>query len=704
VVNRLTRDEALEILEAMDVAVMVADIINGGSWVTWVNTAFTRVFGYTLDQMHDFALNRLMGEETDMAEIDRMYQAVRRGNRASVTVTAYCADGTSFWSSFTMSPVFAGDMVVGWVGVQHDVSDFIRRSQQDRRSYELERRARIGLSTVGVASDLMAEVDNPAPLRSVAQMLSGDLVSWAGFFDVDGGRLRPLVGVEPPEDSRGRRRAADLDGASRGGVEDPITAVLTGEEPERGWIDLAADYSPDTPVADLQAVLRPHRAAFASAADRVLVVPVVGRRRTLCVLAVLPRVTDMVDAESAEEIATIIELVARRVGLTMENARYYAQEHRLAETLQRAMLPEQAHVADLDVWTYYAPNAEHAQVGGDWYDVIHVSEEAVGVVIGDVAGHDVEAAATMGQLRSIVRSYACELVEPGVVLDRVDALVAGMRVPRSASLVYAALTPAGKEWDVAYSRAGHLPPLLIRGGAVTSLAGAGGSLIGFGTRPRGTAHARLIPGDVVVFYTDGLVERRDRAMRAGVVALEATCADLSARDAAGVGEELLATLADAPEDDVAVVVVRVPEPGTTGLDGSATPRRRRWQLPADPPSIGRARHAVLGSCAAWGIEDTAAAELVVSELVANAVMHGWGRIGLRVEDTPAGLRIEVQDENPEPPTELEGHETGIGGYGLTIIGRLAEWGWEPADGGKVVWALVPTRRSRARGLDRSEGS
>ena len=64
----------------------------------------------------------------------------------------------------------------------------------------------------------------------------------------------------------------------------------------------------------------------------------------------------------------------------------------------------------------------------------------------------------------------------------------------------------------------------------------------------------------------------------------------------------------------------------------------------------------------------------------------------------------VQDENPEPPTELEGHETGIGGYGLTIIGRLAEWGWEPADGGKVVWALVPTRRSRARGLDRSEGS
>ncbi len=692
-VNRLTRDEALEVLDTMDVAVMVADIINGGSWVTWVNPAFTRVFGYTVEEMINGALARLMGAETDMAEIDRMYQEVRRGHRSTVTVVAYCADGTAFWSTFTMSPVFAGDMVIQWVGVQHDVSEHVRRQQQDRRSYEIERRARIGLSVVGMASDLMAEVDNPVALQSVARLISGRLVSWAGFFDVDGGRLRSLLGVEAEDDHRSRRREGEP--ARDGGRRDPIRAVLASAEHVRGEVLLDADYPPETPAADLLVAVRPHRAADAGAADTVLVVPVYGRRRTLCVLAALPRTSDLREPESAEEIATIVELVARRVGLAMENTQLYAREHRLAETLQRAMLPEQAHVAGLDVWTYYAPNAEHAQVGGDWYDVLHVSPESVGVVIGDVAGHDVEAAATMGQLRSVVRSYACELVEPATVLDRVDRLVAGMRVPRSASLVYAALTPQGSEWDVTYSRAGHLPPLLVRGGTVTSLDGGAGSLVGFGARPRTTGHLRAVPGDVLVFYTDGLVERRDRSMRDGVAVLADLCGHLRARDAAGVGEELLDLLADAPEDDIAVVVVRIPEPSASTPDGAASPRQRRWQLPADPQSIGRARHAVLTSCAAWGIEEAAPAELVVSELVANAVMHGWGRIGLRLEDTSDGLRIEVQDDNPAPPAEIEGHESGIGGYGLHIIGRLAEWGWRPSDGGKVVWALVRPKRPRA---------
>lgn len=682
-VERLTSEEAFEALDVMDVAVMIADIINDGSWVTWVNPAFTRVFGYTLEDMLDGALARIMGEETDMAEVDRMYQEVRGGRISSVTTVGYCADGTKFWSTFTMSPVFAGDRVVRWVGVQHDVSEHVRRSQQDRRSYEIERRTRLGLSLVGVVSDLMSDVDNPKVLQSVAQVLSGRLVSWAGFYDVDGDRLRRVLGIDPDAEDRIRRRERAL---ARGALApDPICDVLASLDDEaRSELPLDASYPPGSPAADLLASLRPHKAAHRGAAGTVLVVPVRGRRRTMCALAVLPRVSELRDPEAAREIATILELVARRVGLAMENAQLYAREHRLAETLQRAMLPEQAAVAGLDVWTYYAPAAEHAQVGGDWYDVLHVGEDVVGVVIGDVTGHDVEAAATMGQLRSIVRAYALEFVDPGTVLGRVDRLAASMRIPRQASLVYAALTPMEGGWEIAYTRAGHLPPLLVRGGDVTQLEDGGGLLFGVGTPPRHTARTSLVPGDVLVFYTDGLVERRDRSLRDGVGVLTELCSRLTADSAAGVGEELLAQLADAAEDDVAVVVVRVPTDR-----GAGRPRQRRWQLAADAPSIAQARHAVLLACADWGVGDARAAELAVSELVANAVEHGYGRVGLRLADLgDGGLRIEVEDSNPAAPAEQETQESRFGGFGLHIVGRLGEWGWYPTPRGKVVWAQI----------------
>lgn len=697
--NRLTSDEALEALDAMDVPVLIADIINGGSWVTWVNPAFTRVFGYTLEAMHDGGLADMMGDETDMVEVDRMYQEVLRGNRATVTTVGYCADGTKFWTTFTMSPVVVKGRVVRWVGIQHDVSEYIRQSEQDRRSYELERRARVGLNVVGTASDIMAEVDHPHPLRAIAELFQGRLAQWAGFFVVDDGALRAVEDIEfepgrPRRVSGGARFTVD---GVREPATDPIVRVLESPEQTRGKVLLDGSYVPGTPSADLVARLRPHRAAFPNAADEVLVVPVVGRRRTLCVLAVLPRATDLRWEDEGGEIATILELAARRIGLAIENAQLYAREHEVAETLQRAMLPEQAHIADLDVWTYYAPNAEHAQVGGDWYDVIPVSPESVGVVIGDVVGHDIEAAAFMGQLRSVVRSYACELVDPGLVLTRVDELVAGMRIPRMATLVYAALTRDRHDWDVAYSRAGHLPPILVRDGEVVLLQDAGSRLVGLGLPARETARVRVRPADVLVFYTDGLVERRHRSMRDGLRALAELCGRLSATDAAGMGEEILAHFADAPEDDVAVVVVRVPEPGRrSGADDGAPPLIQRWHLPADPQSIGRARHFVLSTCVEWGIADAGAAELVVSELVANAVMHGWGMVSLRLEAAGGVLSVEVADANPAPPRTSGDSSPRIGGYGMHIVDRLAEWGWRPSGAGKVVWArLRPSEGVRA---------
>jgi len=139
-------------------------------------------------------------------------------------------------------------------------------------------------------------------------------------------------------------------------------------------------------------------------------------------------------------------------------------------------------------------------------------------------------------------------------------------------------------------------------------------------------------------------------------------------------------------------VVRIPDPEDDAAF-SGSPRSRRWLLPSEPASIGRARHAVLRTCQAWSLSDGPSAELVVSELVANAVLHGWGHIALRLYDTGEGLRIEVEDSNPTPPVATDGHPGRIGGYGMQIIDRLADWGWRPARDGKLVWAKV---RSDAR--------
>ncbi len=383
--------------------------------------------------------------------------------------------------------------------------------------------------------------------------------------------------------------------------------------------------------------------------------------------------------------------------------------------MQRSLLPDAAGLVGidgLDVWTFYAPNADHSQVGGDWYDVLPAPADGsgsavAGIVVGDVVGHDVEAAAAMGQIRSVVRSAAHDVDDPGSVLMRVDQLAGGLGIGRMASLVYATLQRLDDGgWEMAWSSAGHLPPLLRRGSGAGSSAGhrvevlseATGTLVGLGERPRPTRERALSPGDVLVLYTDGLIETRSRPMRDGLEVLVEVLARSSARDAAGIGEELLAGLGETPEDDTAIVVVRVPEESERDgepLPTADTPRRRRWQLPSEPSSIGKARHATLRACAVWGLDCGPRAEIVVSELVANAVLHGWGTIGLRLFDLEGHLRIEVEDDSPEQPQVVDARPDGGGGHGMRLVASLGRWGSTPTRRGKIVWVEISTGEDRA---------
>ena len=327
---------------------------------------------------------------------------------------------------------------------------------------------------------------------------------------------------------------------------------------------------------------------------------------------------------------------------------------------------------------------------------MRLGDGAVGVVIGDVVGHDIEAASAMGQLRSVVRAYAADGEEPGPVLVRVDQLVGGMRISRSASMVYATLTDVGDGvWEMAWTRAGHLPPIVVHDGQADALMDEGGPMVGHATGPRESPVRLLHPGDVLVLYTDGLIERRARPMKAGLEQLLEVCSALEDVDAAGVGERLLAALGDFPEDDLALVVVRVPVPGHQTVAGTGQ-RLRRWQLPGESSSIPRARALTLQVCELWGLDVAREAELAVSELVANAVLHGYGPVGLRLREDD-GLLIEVEDANPMPPEQVDGHAGRTGGFGMTIVATFAEWGWRPEGSSKIVWARVREPRSAGRG-------
>ncbi|GAA1644767.1 ATP-binding SpoIIE family protein phosphatase [Georgenia ruanii] len=683
---------ATSVLEQLPDAVLVLGRGDGEWEVAFANDAAVELCGFERTQLLSGLAEprHVLGLDADGARA--VAAALEQGRPASLRVAAQRADGTGYWAGIALAPL---EDATGqrWSAVVRDVSAQVASAQLERVRLDAERRARVALSLVARVSDLLQEVDSGDVLRAIADMLTRQVVAWSGFY-VPGRTLREVDGIEddpPPARPAGRRGAQRHD-------EDQVLDLVLAAAMRTLRLDPDRPAPQGTLTAELLELVTPHLAERPDALREVLVFPVLGRQRTLALLVALPRrasavvVDDLTDGNREvqgfhEEVQTVLELTARRVGMAMDNAQLYAREHVLAETLQRAMLPEQDDVAGLDVWTYYAPNAEHAQVGGDWYDVVNLRASTVAVVIGDVVGHDVEAAAAMGQLRSVVRALAAELVDPGTVLGRVDGLVTGMRIPRSASLVYATLTPLEEgAWDFAYSRAGHLPPLRVRGGEVSVLDGAGGTLVGFSTGERGTARTLVLPGDVLVLYTDGLIERRDRPMRAGLEALKELAGQVHAPDAAGVGEELL-WLADAPEDDVAMVVIRVPGGPEGEVDGAA-PRQRRWQLPMDASSIGRARHAVRRTCRAWGMQEVAAAELVISELMANAVMHGWGRIGLRLQDTGDGLRIEVEDANPAPPITRERSASRVGGFGMHIVDRLADWGWRPTPTGKVVWARL----------------
>ncbi len=312
------------------------------------------------------------------------------------------------------------------------------------------------------------------------------------------------------------------------------------------------------------------------APESAVVVPLTARGSLTAVLT-LCRGADR-PAASAEEIATAQE-VGLRAGLALDNARLYDQQRRMAEGLQRSLLTAPPEPDHLQIAVRYVAAAETASVGGDWFDAFLQSDGATVIVIGDVMGHDVVAAAAMGQLRSLLRGIAWYSGEgPAAVLSGVDAAMQGLQVDTTATAVVARLEQNDDERQrgvtrVRWSNAGHPPAMVLNPDrSVVVLGGIEADLL-LGIEPgteRAEAAITLDRGATVLLYTDGLVERRGQSLTTGLELLRRTLVDLADEDLDGLCDGLLERLVPkGSEDDVALVAVRLhrqdrPRPAEAG--------------------------------------------------------------------------------------------------------------------------------------------
>ncbi len=390
-----------------------------------------------------------------------------------------------------------------------------------------------------------------------------------------------------------------------------------------------------------------------------------------------------------EELALAEELVAR-AAVSIDNARRYTREHNMAVTLQRSLLPRNLpEQSALDIAYRYLP--AQAGVGGDWFDVLPLSGARVALVVGDVVGHGLHAAATMGRLRTAVHNFSALDLPPDELLGLLDELVGRIDQDEAASdssaaitgatCLYAVYDPASRQCTVA--RAGHPPPAVVSpDGSVEFPEVPAGPPLGLGGLPFETAELELEEGSRLVLYTDGLVEDRERDIDVGLEMLRTALAgaDRSPEDTCqGV---LNALLPDRPSDDIALIVA-----GTRALGAD---RIAEWQVPSDPAAVGEVRASVTRQLTEWGLDDLAfATELMLSELVTNAIRYGSGPIQVRMLHDRS-LICEVFDGSNTSPHLRYAASTDEGGRGLFLVAQLAErWGTRYTPAGKVIWTEQP---------------
>ncbi|MEU9621299.1 SpoIIE family protein phosphatase [Streptomyces sp. NPDC048155] len=396
------------------------------------------------------------------------------------------------------------------------------------------------------------------------------------------------------------------------------------------------------------------------------------------------------------------ELVAR-AAVSVDNARRYTREHEMAVTLQRSLLPRGLPEQNaLDVAHRYLP--ARAEVGGDWFDVIPLSGARVALVVGDVVGHGLHAAATMGRLRTSIHNFSALDFAPDELLGHLDELVTRTDQDEAAggdnteiagaTCLYAIYDAVSGNCSVA--RAGHPGPVLVLpDGTVEFPEVPAGLPLGIGGMPFEAAEFHVPEGSRLVLYTDGLIDLRDRDLDAG---MELLCETLARRDRTPeetCDDVLEAMLPDQPADDVALLVAR-----THTLDPGQV---AQWSVATDPAAVAGVRKNVAEWLTDRGLDEEAfTTELILSELVTNAVRYGTGPIEVRLL-YDRNLICEVSDTSNTSPHLRYAATMDEGGRGLFLVAQFAErWGTRYTETGKVIWSEQTVGESEEEGEEGEE--
>lgn len=596
------------------------------------------------------------------------------------------------WQPGTATPFGAGLAVVDVTArrrVEDERAALLEAEQLARKELE---RVRDRLAFVALAgSRLASTLDVGMALETVADLVVPEFGRFCILDMWDGRRLNR---VHVREDERFRtnlvQEMLDLSGSQR---EDhpAIQAVRTGRPvviPETTEAILVDMY--DDPKAR-KVVLE------ATGGSSFVTLPLITRGRVIGVLT-LQGPGQEGRTSTVEEDVALLQQVSTRAAQAIDNAQLYRQaqqslreleeverqQRQAAVTLQSSLLPKSPlESKDLDIAIRYRPGTMGTQAGGDWYDVIEITPGRTAMVIGDVMGRGLQAAAFMGQLRMAIRAYARLDLPPKQMLELLDGVVSDLGEAEIVTCVYGVFD--SRRGTLTYASAGHLPVLLVdRPGRVRRLDHEIGLPLGVGSYAAPEHVVPFAPGTLAVLYTDGLVEHRQRDIDAGIDKLIETLAGASG-DLESMADAIVHDLKPLEDydDDVAVLFARARTVSDEPTSGELS-----VTLPNDVQAVPIARAQVEGILQQWGISGDLLDNIVLTadELVTNALRHGRPPVRLQLRQSERAVIVDVHDGTAIPPREVSADIDDEGGRGLQLVRLLStDWGWRRTQRGKTVW-------------------
>jgi PAS domain S-box-containing protein len=735
---------ASDVLEQVSTGVVVIDT---ECRLLYANSFAVTLFGFPGDSalLGGRPLLSLGIDQSDAATVQHMAKNVLRG---------WPWEGTFASQRIDASRVFVRAHAAPLRDAQGDITGIVIMAREATRRGGQRASDRIGLLE-RIGERLASSLELDVTLRQVAETLVPQFADHC-FIDLRHGDV--LI------------RRAQLH--AQGWLPDPGSWAADGEPikyPKGHFCELAMAQQDTVVVADLAEETFPAPTPESLQAGKdikvtsVMAAPLVVRGQLLGVMSLgLSHLTDREERHYGADDRDFLSAIASRVAIAIDNSLLFEEERRTALAFQTSLLPKDPPFVDgLEVAYKYVPakplethgQGIQTQVGGDWYDIIPLSAGRVGIVIGDVEGRGARAAAVMGQLRAALRAFAQDDKSPAEILRKLDDWVSSLAPPAAETHGLAESDPPTVSctyliydaWlrTLSFANAGHMPPLIVHGHDVSQLEIRDrGVLLGVrGKGVRGLPTYReemryLAPGSTLVFYTDGLVDRRQRAGGEG----HYTDAEVqqmlrrAVRAAAdGTVEQIVVAAEHAVpgqiDDDMAVVVVRTSEVDLASWEG---------QFPAEPIRVSEARRLAQETFLGWGM-DTEQAELsclLVSEVVTNVVLHasaaatprhelvfegaGPGPLGilgdwelspydegfgmppgkdftLRLRRGHEAIWVEVFDSDLRLPRIRSAGESDEGGRGLYLVDQLAtRWGSRPTKDGKAVWFEMPIKNGDGR--------